>query len=98
MALANEMFGFNGWSHSVTQQIIGTFIFVILIFADKLLIFMSPDFVDRVEDKYNVGVYSTVRVELKDGAFHEDVGYGVCEGMKSKALSLETARKVVSIP
>ena len=39
---------------------------------------------------------STVRVELKDGAFHEDVGYGVCEGMKSKALSLEKARKVVS--
>lgn len=37
---------------------------------------------------------STVRVELKDGAFHEDIGYGVCEGMKSKALSLEKARKV----
>lgn len=30
---------------------------------------------------------------LKDGAFHEDVGYGVSEGLKSKALSLEKARK-----
>jgi DNA repair and recombination protein RAD52 len=39
-------------------------------------------------------VSSTVRVELKDGSFHEDIGYGVCEGMKSKALSLEKARKV----
>lgn len=29
----------------------------------------------------------------KDGAFHEDVGYGVSEGLKSKALSLEKARK-----
>lgn len=30
---------------------------------------------------------------LQDGAFHEDVGYGVSEGLKSKALSLEKARK-----
>ena len=26
---------------------------------------------------------------IKDGSFHEDVGYGVCEGMRSKALSIE---------
>ena len=32
-------------------------------------------------------------MELKDGAFHEDVGYGVSEGMGSKALSIEKARK-----
>lgn len=25
--------------------------------------------------------------------FHEDIGYGVSEGMKSKALSIEKARK-----
>ncbi len=31
--------------------------------------------------------------QLKDGAFHEDVGYGVSEGMRSKALSIEKARK-----
>ncbi len=30
-----------------------------------------------------------MRVELKDGAYHEDVGYGVSEGMRSKALSIE---------
>ncbi|XP_020607970.1 DNA repair protein RAD52 homolog [Orbicella faveolata] len=30
---------------------------------------------------------------LQDGVFHEDIGYGVSEGMKSKALSLEKARK-----
>jgi recombination DNA repair RAD52 pathway protein len=34
-----------------------------------------------------------LQVELKDGAFHEDIGYGVSEGMKSKAMSLEKARK-----
>jgi len=34
-----------------------------------------------------------VRVELKDGCYHEDVGYGTSEGMRSKAMSLEKARK-----
>lgn len=29
----------------------------------------------------------------QDGAYHEDIGYGVSEGLKSKALSLEKARK-----
>ena len=40
-----------------------------------------------------MGVSAIVRVQLRDGAFHEDVGYGVSEGMRSKALSLEKARK-----
>ncbi|PIK53963.1 hypothetical protein BSL78_09185 [Apostichopus japonicus] len=71
--LANELFGFNGWSHSVTNQ--------------------SVDFVDHMNGKFYVGVTSQVRVELKDGMYHEDVGYGVSEGMRSKALSLEKARK-----
>ncbi|XP_048589420.1 DNA repair protein RAD52 homolog isoform X2 [Nematostella vectensis] len=71
--LANETFGFNGWSHSVTHQ--------------------NIDFVDQVGQKYYVGVSAFVKVQLKDGVFHEDVGYGVSEGMKSKALSLEKARK-----
>uniref|UniRef100_A0A8D1WW34 RAD52 homolog, DNA repair protein n=1 Tax=Sus scrofa TaxID=9823 RepID=A0A8D1WW34_PIG len=33
------------------------------------------------------------RVAYTDGSYHEDVGYGVSEGLKSKALSLEKARK-----
>ena len=40
-----------------------------------------------------MGIAATVKVQLKDGAFHEDVGYGVSEGMGSKALSIEKARK-----
>lgn len=34
-----------------------------------------------------------MKVQLRDGAFHEDIGYGVSEGMRSKALSIEKARK-----
>ncbi|XP_068217710.1 uncharacterized protein [Palaemon carinicauda] len=73
IALANEIFGFNGWSHSVTNQTI--------------------DFVDHYNSRYYVGISARVRVQLKDGVYHEDIGYGVSEGMKSKALSIEKARK-----
>ncbi|XP_067855811.1 DNA repair protein RAD52 homolog isoform X2 [Heptranchias perlo] len=71
--LANELFGYNGWSHSITQQ--------------------NVDFVDLINGKFFVGVSAFIKVQLKDGSFHEDVGYGVSEGLKSKALSLEKARK-----
>ncbi|XP_070192883.1 DNA repair protein RAD52 homolog isoform X2 [Littorina saxatilis] len=73
IAVANETFGFNGWSHSVSQQ--------------------TVDFVDHINGKFYVGVSALVKIQLKDGAFHEDVGYGVSEGMRSKALSLEKAKK-----
>ncbi|GFN88846.1 DNA repair protein rad52 homolog [Plakobranchus ocellatus] len=71
--LANETFGFNGWSHSVTQQ--------------------TVDFVDFINGKFYVGVSALVRVQIKNGAFHEDLGYGVSEGMKSKGQALEKAKK-----
>ncbi|XP_058500988.1 DNA repair protein RAD52 homolog [Solea solea] len=73
ITLANEMFGYNGWSHSISQQ--------------------NVDFVDLINGKFYVGVSAFIKVMLKDGSYHEDVGYGVSEGLKSKALSLEKARK-----
>ncbi|XP_068595729.1 DNA repair protein RAD52 homolog [Brachionichthys hirsutus] len=73
ISLANEMFGYNGWSHSISQQ--------------------NVDFVDLINGKFYVGVSAFIKVQLKDGSFHEDVGYGVSEGLRSKALSLEKARK-----
>ncbi|XP_021364150.1 DNA repair and recombination protein RAD52-like isoform X2 [Mizuhopecten yessoensis] len=71
--LANETFGFNGWSHTITNQ--------------------TVDFVDQYNGRFYVGVSAFIKVKLKDGVFHEDIGYGVSEGMKSKALSIEKARK-----
>uniref|UniRef100_A0A673JQ59 DNA repair protein RAD52 homolog n=1 Tax=Sinocyclocheilus rhinocerous TaxID=307959 RepID=A0A673JQ59_9TELE len=56
ISLANEMFGYNGWSHSICQQ--------------------NVDFVDLINGKFYVGVSAFVKVELKDGSYHEDVGYG----------------------
>ena len=97
IALANEVFGFNGWSHSVVSQTVGKFYLQQWLLKKKFIYWSvcELDCIDQVEGKFYVGVSSTVRVELKDGAFHEDIGYGVCEGMKSKALSLEKARKVL---
>jgi len=57
------------------------------------LVYTSPDFMDKVGDKYYIGVSTFVRVELRDGTYHEDVGYGTSEGIKSKAWSIEKARK-----
>ena len=73
VTLANEIFGFNGWSHTVKS--------------------CDVDFVDYNQGRFYVGVSAIIRVTLRDGSYHEDQGYGVSEGMRSKALSIEKARK-----
>ena len=72
--LANEVFGFNGWSSSITS--------------------LTTDFIDNNEEtkRVNVGVSAIVRVTLRDGVFHEDVGYGMVENQKSKGAALDKVR------
>jgi DNA repair and recombination protein RAD52 len=72
--LANEVFGFNGWSSSVIN--------------------MTTDFMDTNEQtgRYSVGVTAIVRVTLRDGVYHEDVGYGILENSKSKGQALDKVR------
>lgn len=72
--LANDVFGFNGWSSSVVS--------------------LTTDYIDLNEQsgRYNVGVTAIVRVTLRDGAFHEDIGYGACENMKGKGAALDKVR------
>ncbi|EFX04603.1 rad52 DNA repair protein radc [Grosmannia clavigera kw1407] len=75
IALANEVFGFNGWSSSIqTIQI---------------------DFVDEHPQtlKISIGLSVIVRVTLRDGSFHEDIGYGHIENCKGKAAAFEKAKK-----
>jgi DNA repair and recombination protein RAD52 len=69
--LANEVFGFNGWSSSIVN--------------------MTIDYMDCNEEakRYNVGVSCIVRVTLSCGVFHEDVGYGAAENVKSKAQAID---------
>lgn len=72
--LANEIFGFNGWSSNLVN--------------------LTTDFIDYNEEtrRYSVGVTAVMRVTLRDGVFHEDVGYGVLENSKSKGPALDKVR------
>lgn len=72
--LANEVFGFNGWSSSVVS--------------------LTTDYIDVNEQsqRFNVGVTAIVRVTLRDGVFHEDIGYGLLENSKSKGAALDKVR------
>ncbi|GAB7348166.1 hypothetical protein MBLNU459_g6178t1 [Dothideomycetes sp. NU459] len=73
--LANEVFGFNGWSSEIKQ--------------------VQIDFVDESASsgKITLGLSIIVRVSLKDGTFHEDIGYGHIENCKGKAAAFEKAKK-----
>ncbi|KAL1302147.1 hypothetical protein AAFC00_002580 [Neodothiora populina] len=72
--LANEVFGFNGWSSEIKN--------------------VQIDFVDESSSgKISLGLSVISRVTLKDGAFHEDVGYGHIENCKGKAAAFEKAKK-----
>lgn len=72
--LANEVFGFNGWSSSVVS--------------------LTTDFIDFNEEtkRYTVGTTAIMRVTLRDGVFHEDIGYGMLENSKSKGQALDKVR------
>ncbi|KAK5465376.1 DNA repair protein rad52 [Exophiala xenobiotica] len=73
--LANEVFGFNGWSSSIQN--------------------IQIDFVDENPQtgKISLGLSVIVRVTLKDGTHHEDIGYGQVENAKGKAAAFEKAKK-----
>ncbi|KAI8934184.1 hypothetical protein NX059_008933 [Plenodomus lindquistii] len=74
IALANEVFGFNGWSSSLGQ--------------------VQVDYVDELQNgKVCLGLSIVVRITLKDGTYHEDIGYGSIENGKGKAASFEKAKK-----
>lgn len=75
IALANEVFGFNGWSSSIQN--------------------IQVDFVDENPQtlRISLGLSVIVRVTLRDGTYHEDLGYGHIENCKGKAAAFEKAKK-----
>jgi DNA repair and recombination protein RAD52 len=56
---------------------------------------VQVDFVDEHPQTFKVslGLSVIVRVTLRDGTFHEDVGYGHMENCKGKAAAFEKAKK-----
>ena len=56
---------------------------------------IQVDFVDEHPQtlKINMGISVIMRVTLRDGTFHEDLGYGHIENCKGKAAAFEKAKK-----
>lgn len=56
---------------------------------------VQVDFVDENPQtlKISLGLSVIVRVTLRDGTFHEDIGYGHIENCKGKAAAFEKAKK-----
>lgn len=75
IALANQVFGFNGWSSSIVS--------------------IETDYLeeDRQSKRANVGIAVVVRVTLRDGTYHEDVGYGTVTNGQSKGNAFQKAKK-----
>ncbi|KAI3407107.2 RAD52 [Candida oxycetoniae] len=73
--LANEIFGFNGWSSEVIS--------------------CEIDYFDTHGNsgRFSLGLSIIVRITLKDGTFHEDIGYGFIDNSKSKAAAFEKCKK-----
>ncbi|EQC28981.1 hypothetical protein SDRG_13318 [Saprolegnia diclina VS20] len=72
--IANEAFGFNGWSCRI---------------VDCNLEYKDKD----SNGRWSVGYSAVVRIELKDGSTHEDVGFGTSDGMKELGAALEQSKK-----
>lgn len=55
---------------------------------------MTTDYMDYNEEsrRYNVGISVIMRVTLKEGVYHEDVGYGTIENAKGKGMALDKVR------
>ncbi|KAG0264206.1 DNA repair protein rad52 [Mortierella polycephala] len=55
---------------------------------------VTVDFLDVDGDgRVSLGVSVMIKVTLKDGTYHEDIGYGASENQRSKAASFEKAKK-----
>ena len=59
------------------------------------LLQMTKEFEDKnpQTNRFTVGYSCTVRVTLKDGTFHEDVGFGSVVNEKDRGKGIENARK-----
>ncbi|KAJ7163673.1 RAD52 DNA repair protein [Mycena filopes] len=59
------------------------------------IVSLTTDYMDYNEEtrRYNVGVSAVMRVTLKEGVCHEDVGYGMIENAKSKGMALDKCKK-----
>lgn len=100
---ANQVLGFDGWSSSLlslTQDYVrarrGDVRPAPLPTDTNARILPFVPQCDVNNERYSLCFTAIVRVQLKDGTFHEDVGCGLSEGQRSRGQALEKAKKVRS--
>lgn len=80
--LANEVFGFSGWSSSIVSLVTD---FVSL----QCLHELTSQIDVNEQGRCSISVSAQVRITLRDGAFHEDIGSGQAENVRGKASALD---------
>ena len=55
------------------------------------LLFSQIDFNEQTQ-RYCVGVTAIVKVTLRDGVYHEDVGFGMLDDYRQKGKALDRVR------
>ena len=60
---------------------------------------IETDFIDMDPEsrRYSIGVTALVKITLKDGTYHEDIGYGTGDNLKSKGAALDKVRSRATI-
>lgn len=84
----NNIFGPDGWSSSVTNM---TQDFVCLVTDNSLTSQLEEE-----DGKYSCACSAVVKITLKNGTHHEDLGYGYARRQPSIQKAIETAKKVVT--
>jgi len=54
------------------------------------------DFNEQTQ-RYCVGVTAIVKVTLRDGVYHEDVGFGMLDNCRQKGMALDKVRVLPSV-
>ncbi|KAI9463011.1 Rad52/22 family double-strand break repair protein-domain-containing protein [Russula earlei] len=56
---------------------------------------IETDFIDMDPEsrRFSAGITALVKITLRDGTYHEDIGYGSGENLKSKGAALDKAKK-----
>ncbi|KAJ7269590.1 Rad52/22 family double-strand break repair protein-domain-containing protein [Mycena rebaudengoi] len=59
------------------------------------IVSLTTDYLDYNEEtrRYNVGVTALMRVTIREGVCHEDIGYGMIENAKAKGMALDKCKK-----
>ncbi|KAL0227012.1 hypothetical protein P9112_014336 [Eukaryota sp. TZLM1-RC] len=54
---------------------------------------IEVDYIDENNGRFSCGVSALLRVALKTGSYHEDIGYGTAESQRSRGSALSLAKK-----